>query len=137
MAILTTIALKATLMRMLETGVHIIPNMRYQVPATTSGDSHVLGYMPSDGRLYGAHLTVPNSLGAGVTVKLQKRDVDTGTAVDITAASTAATAGITSGSGLVPIDFKRGDTIEALFSGGAVTAQTSQNLIADITVQHA
>jgi hypothetical protein len=135
MAIQTTVAIAQKLVRMLETGLHLLTS-RIKLPVVAQDDSQVIFTMPSAGRMIAAFVTVPNSLGAG-TAKLQKRDVDTGVAIDISASTTAATAGTVIGTGLLPIDFKQGDTIELLFSGAAVTAQTTSNVIVDVSVQHA
>lgn len=121
MAIQTTIAKPAKLVRSLDMNAYDV-NDKVQLPVTANGDSQVLLTMPHNARLYGAHLTVPAGLGAGVVCKLQKRAIADGAAVDITAASTAATAGIVTGTGLVPIDVLAGDTIEILVSGGASVA---------------
>ena len=122
MTIQTAIAISARAVRELDTGLYDV-TAKPTLPATAAGDSQVLLTMPVPARLYGAHLTVPNNLGSGVICKLQKRDATSGTAVDITAASTAATAGIVSGTGIVPIDVGLGDTIEVLLAGGTSTAQ--------------
>jgi hypothetical protein len=133
MAIQTAIAIAAKNVRSLDTNLYDITG-KPVLPATANGDSQVLLTFPNAARLYGAHLTVPATLGAGVTVKLQKRDGTTGAAVDITASSVAATAGIVSGTGLVPIDVKAGDTIEVLVSGGASAAG---QIAFDLVAQHA
>lgn len=135
MAIQTAVAIPQKLVRMLETGVHDVTSS-VQLPVTANADSQVIFTMPSAGRITSAHVTVPNSLGGAATLKLQKRDVDSGVAVDLTTATTAATAGIVSGAGLVPLDYKVGDTIELLVGGGAVAAQASTNVRVDLQVQH-
>lgn len=85
-----------------------------------AGDSVTLFTAPCDMRLYGAHLRQGADVGANVTLKLQKNSG--GTRTDLTASTTAATAGVVSGTGLVPIDLKAGDTVEVLVSGAVNSA---------------
>jgi hypothetical protein len=135
MAIITSVAIPRTQVRSLDTGLYL-QTQRPLLPAANAGDSIVVLTQPTAGRIYGAHLTVPATLGAGVTVKAQKRDAVTGVAVDITASSTAATAGVVAGTGLVPIDFNAGDTLEILVSGAAIAAGAGV-VILDVATQHA
>lgn len=133
MAVQTSIALSARVVRERMDGMLYDINNKPVVPVTAAGDSQVLLTFPNAGRLYGAHLTVPNNMGAGVTAKLQLRRVSDGSTTDITATSAPATAGIFSGSGLVPTDFFVGDTVELLIAGG----QSSAAVIAyDLAAQH-
>lgn len=136
MTVQTTIALAATKVRSLDTGVFNISN-KWLLPATTNGDSHVLMTMPHAGRMSSMHLKVPATLGAAAICKLQKRDAVTTTAIDITAATTAATAGVVTGAAVGPFDYNAGDTIELIVSGGNLTAQATANVETDLLAQHA
>lgn len=133
MPVQTAIARPAKNVRSLDTNLYLISGKPI-LPVTANGDSQVLFTFPNNARLYGAHLTVPATLGAGVTVKLQKRDGTSGAAVDISAVSVAATAGISASTGLLPIDVKAGDTIEVLVAGGASAAA---QIAYDLAAQHA
>lgn len=134
MAIQTSIAVGKLLVRSLDTGL-FVQIFKPVLPVTAQNDSQVIATQRHSGRLVTAHLRVPANLGAGATAKLQKRDVGTGTAVDITAATTAATAGVVSSAGLLPIDFNDGDTIELLVSGAATTVAATIEI--DLQMQRA
>jgi hypothetical protein len=134
MTIQTSIAVSPLLVRERMDGMIYDIHGKPVIPATVNGDSQLLLTFPNAGRLYGAHLTVPATLGGGVTGKLQLRRVATNTVVDITQSSTAATAGVVSGSGLVPTDFAVGDTVELLISGG--TSAAAQTIAYDLACQH-
>jgi hypothetical protein len=121
MTIQTAIAIPAKNVRSLDTNVYDVV-VKASLPATTNGDSQVILTLPHAARLIGAFLRVPATLGANAVCKLQKRDAVTTTAVDITSATTAATAGVEDGTGLLPIDVKGGDTIELLVSGANASA---------------
>lgn len=134
MAIQTAIAVPASQVRSLDTNT-FIQGYKPQFPATAQNDSQVIATQRHAGRLYGAHLRVPANLGAGATIKLQLRRASDGVAVDITAPTAAAAAGVVSGSGLIPIDFAAGDTIEALVQGAATT--TPAVIEVDLLMQRA
>ena len=133
MAIQTTIAKAAKLVRMVETGQFALVE-KVTIPATTNGDSQVLLTMPFAARVFTAWLRVPATMGAAHTGKLQKRDVDTGVATDLTLTTTAATAGVVVSTGLLPVDLKAGDTIEYLASGANAVASAIE---VDLSMQHA
>lgn len=116
MATNNTIAKAARNVRTVDVGTFSIDDKPTLPVVATAGDSITLFTAPCDMRLYGAHLRQGAGVGAGVTLKLQKNSG--GTRTDLTASTTAATAGVVSGSGLVPIDLKAGDTVEVLVSGG-------------------
>ena len=118
MATNSTIAVPASLVRSLDTNLYDIAG-KPTLPAVASGDSVTLFTAPHAMRVTSAHLRVPATLGAGVTCKLQKNTG--GTRSDITASTTAATAGVVASVNL-PIDLASGDTIEVLVSGGASSA---------------
>lgn len=134
MAIQTAIAVPKTQVRSLDTGL-FLQTYKPALPATAQNDSQVIATQRHAGRLYGAHLRVPANLGAGATLKLQKRDVDSGVATDISLTTTAATAGVVAGTGLLPVDFKDGDTIEVLVSGAATN--TAAVIEIDLLMQRA
>lgn len=120
MATNNNIARLARNVRVVDVGSFAIDDKPTLPVVATAGDSVTLFTAPCDMRLYGAHLRQPATVGAGVTLKLQKNSG--GTRTDLTASTTAATAGVVSGSGLVPIDLKAGETVEVLVSGGANAA---------------
>lgn len=119
MAIISLIAIAARNVRSVDVGEYAI-DAKPVLPVAAAGDSITLFTAPHDIRLYGAHLRQPANVGAGVTLKLQRNRA--GTRVDLTTATTAATAGVVSGGGLVPIDLLAGDTVEVLVTGGANAA---------------
>lgn len=119
MALVSTIAVAASLVRSLDTGLYNI-SAKPVLPAVANGDNVTLFTAPHAMRVTSAHLRVPGTLGAGVVCKLQKNSG--GVRTDLTAATTAATAGVVSSAGLLPVDMAAGDTVEVLVSGGASTA---------------
>lgn len=119
MALNSTIALAATQVRSLDTNLYDIIG-KPVLPAVAAGDNVTLFTAPHAMRVTSAHLRVPATLGAGVVCKLQKNSG--GVRTDLTAATTAATAGVVSSAGLLPVDMAAGDTVEVLVSGGASTA---------------
>lgn len=119
MATITSIAVLARNVRVVDVGLFAI-DAKPALPAAANGDNIVLLTAPCDMRLFSAHLRQPATLGAAATLKLQR--VRGGVRTDLTAATTAATAGVVSGAGLVPIDILAGDTIEVLVGGGALSA---------------
>lgn len=131
MATITSIQRLARNVKSLDTGVYNITD-KPTLPAAASADRIVLFTFPHAVRMSAAHLKVPATLGASATVKLQKNS--SGTYTDITAISTAATAGSISSSAIGPIDFAAGDTVEVLVGGGALTAGQVEY---DILCQHA
>ncbi len=136
MAVQPTLAVPAIKVKSLDTGVYNISN-KWQLPQVAQNDSMLLFTFPHAGRCTGVHLKTPASLGAASVHKLQKRDVDTTTAIDITAPTTAATASVVNNSTIGPFDFKAGDTIELLVTGGQSAVQGSANVETDLIVQHA
>lgn len=120
MATNSTIAIPARNVRSVDVGEYSIDAKPVLPIVANAGDSVTLFTAPHDMRLYGAHLRQGANVGANVTLKLQRNRG--GTRVDLTASTTAATAGVVSGSGLVPIDILAGDTIEVLVSGGVNAA---------------
>lgn len=133
MTVQTTIAILAKNVKMLETGINDI-NLKPSMPATTNGDSQVIFTFPYAGRMVRTTLRQTAAMGGAATQKVQKRDVDTGTAVDWTVATTAATAGIVTSATIGPMDFKSGDTVEVLVGGGNLTAGIIE---LDVEIQHA
>ena len=120
MAINGLIAIAARNVRSVDVGEYAIDGKPVLPVVAAQGDSITLFTAPHDMRLYGAHLRQAANVGAGVTLKLQKNSG--GTRTDLTGSTTAATASVVSGSGLVPIDLKAGDTVEVLVSGGVNAA---------------
>lgn len=131
MATNNLIAIPARNVRSLDTNVYAISG-KPVLPVAANGDSITLFTMPHNARGLLAHLRQPNNVGAGVTLKLQKNSG--GTRTDLTASTTAATAGVVSSAGLMPGDLAAGDTIEVLVSGGANAAVAVEY---DIQCQHA
>lgn len=119
MALLNSIAIPAKNVRSLDTGLFAISG-KPVLPAAAAGDNITLFTFPHGGRMTGAFLRQPANVGAGVTLKLQKNSG--GVRTDLTAATTAATAGVVSGVGVTPVDFLPGDTVEVLTAGGASAA---------------
>ena len=115
----TTIAVPATQVRSLDTGIFNIAG-KPVLPAVPAADRVVLFTAPHAMRVTAAHLRVPATLGASAICKLQKNSG--GAYTDMTASTTAATAGVVSGAGLVPLDLAAGDSVEVLVSGGTSTA---------------
>ena len=132
MATFTTIAVLARNVRMLDTGTFNLSG-KPVLPATANGDRQVLFTFPNDCRITSCHLRVPATLGGAATVKLQRNRA--GVYTDITAISVAATAGVASGAGLVPLDVLAGDSIEVLVGGGALTGGQA-GVEYDILAQH-
>lgn len=116
MATINTIAVPAKAVRSLDTGMYNVDGKPVLPIVTAAGDSITLFTFPHDGRIVQAHLRQPATVGAGVTLKLQRNRG--GTRVDLTGSTTAATAGTINGAGLCPTDFLLGDTVEVLVSGG-------------------
>lgn len=118
MATLTTIAVSATQVKILDTGIFDI-NQKPVLPAAANGDRIVLFTFPCAFRMTSTHLKVSAGLGAAATLKLQKNSA--GAYTDISAVTTAATAGVVTAALIGPTDFAAGDTIELLVGGGALT----------------
>ena len=131
MATQTAIAVPATQVRSLDTGLFTI-NGKPVLPVTANGDRQVLFTAPHAMRVSAAHLRVPATLGASVVCKLQKNSATVYT--DLTAATTAATAGVVTSAGLLPLDMAAGDTVELLVAGAASTAGGIEY---DVNVQRA
>lgn len=131
MAVLSSIAIAASLVRSLDTGLFLISG-KPLLPVAAAADNIQLLTIPNDMRLLGTHLRVPNDLGAGVTLKLQRNRG--GVRIDIGLVTTAATAGVVLGTGLLPVDLLAGDIIEVLTAGGASAAKVIEY---DLTVQRA
>jgi hypothetical protein len=121
MANVTSIAKPATQVKSLDTGIYNIAD-KPVLPAANNGDRIVLFTFPHAFRMTSSHLKVPATLGAGCTIKLQKNSG--GTYTDITALTTAATAGVVTSAAIGPTDFAAGDTIEVLISGANLTSGT-------------
>jgi len=118
MATNTTIALPATQVKILDTGIFDI-SLKPVLPAVANGDRIVLFTFPCAFRMTSLHLKVSNGLGAAATLKLQKNSAAVYT--DISIATTAATAGVVTAATIGPVDFAAGDTVELLVGGGALT----------------
>lgn len=118
MATNSTVAVPASLVRSLDTGLYNISG-KPLLPNAAAADRVVLFTFPHAARVTSAHLKVPNTLGTGVTLKLQKNSG--GTYTDMTATTTAVTAGVVTGAAIGPMDFAAGDTVEALVAGGTIT----------------
>ncbi|MCP3735624.1 hypothetical protein M9979_12145 [Sphingomonas sp. RP10(2022)] len=131
MATITSIAIAARNVRSLDTGVYSIDG-KPALPAVAAGDRIVLFTAPHAMRLTSAHLRQTAGMGASATLKLQKNSASTYT--DLTASTTAATAGVVNSAGLLPIDLAAGDTVEVLVSGGASAAGVIEY---DILARHA
>jgi hypothetical protein len=131
MAVNNTVAIPVTLVRMLDTGMFNL-NGKPLLPAAAAADNITLLTFPNAGRMSNAHLKVPATLGAGVTLKMQKNTG--GTRTDLTVVTTAATAGVVTSATIGPVDFLTGDTIELLVAGGTVTPQIVEF---DLTCQRA
>ena len=121
MATNNLIAVAARNTRTVDVGEFAIDGKPTLPVVAAAGDSVTLFTAPCDMRLFSAHLRQTAALGAGVTLKLQRNRA--GARVDLTQSTTAATAGVASSTGIVPIDILAGDTVEVLVSGGANTAQ--------------
>lgn len=121
MAVLSTILLAARFVRVVDVGEFSI-DAKPVLPAANNGDNIQLFTAPCDMRLNTSHLKVPNTLGASATLKMQRNRG--GTRVDMTATTTAATAGVVNGSTIGPMDLQAGDIIELLVGGGALTSGT-------------
>lgn len=133
MATNSTIAILARNISMLDTGTFNLDG-KPVLPAVANGDRIVLLTFPNDGRMTSAYLTVSAGLGGAATLKMQRNR--SGVYTDITAVTTAATAGKVGSAGLLPLDFLAGDTIELLVGGGALTGGVAGTEY-DILAQHA
>jgi hypothetical protein len=131
MATNNLIAIPARLVRSLDTGNYTMDG-KPTLPVAAAGDSITLFTMVHAGRIMGATLKVPNTVGAAVTLKLQKNSG--GTRTDLTVATTAATAGVVTGVTLLPVDFLAGDTVEILTAGGTNAAVIVEY---DVVCRHA
>lgn len=132
MATINTIAVAARNVRSLDTGVYAISGKPVLPVVPAAGDSITLFTMPHDARALSAHLRQPANVGAGCTLKLQRNRA--GVRTDLTASTTAATAGVVNSSGLLPVDLIAGDTVEVLVSGAVNAAAAIEY---DIQCQHA
>jgi hypothetical protein len=132
MATNTSIQMLARNVPSLDTGVYSISKKPVLPVVAAAGDSVTLLTMPHSARILSAHLRQGANVGAGVTLKLQKNSG--GTRTDLTASTTAATAGVVSSIGLLPVDIAPGDTIEVLVSGAQNAAVAIEY---DIQCQHA
>lgn len=122
MATVSTIAIAAKLVRSLDTGLFDITG-KPALPAAANADRITLFTAPHDMRVISAHLRQTAGMGAAATLKMQKNPQGAGAnLVDMTAATTAATAGVVTSAGLLPIDLAAGDTVDLLVGGGALTA---------------
>lgn len=118
MATLTSIAVPSTQVKILDTGIFDI-SLKPLLPAAANGDRIVLLTFPCAFRMSSTHLKVSAGLGAAATLKMQKNSG--GVYTDISATTTAATAGVVTAALIGPVDFAAGDTIELLVGGGALT----------------
>lgn len=132
MATNTSIQILARNVRSVDVGEYAIDAKPVLPVVAAAGDSVTLFTAPHGMRLFSAHLRQPATVGAGVTLKLQKNSA--GVRTDITASTTAATAGVASSTGLLPLDLAAGDTVEVLVSG-AVNAAVAIEY--DILARHA
>lgn len=119
MAVITSIVVPSKLVRSLDTGLFNIDG-KPVLPAAANGDQINLFEVPHAMRATAAHLRVPAGLGAASTLKMRRNRG--GVTTDMTAPTTANTAGVVSGAGLVPMDLQAGDIVELVVGGGALTA---------------
>jgi hypothetical protein len=121
MAVVTSIMIAARNVRVVDVGEFSI-DYKPVLPAAANADNIQLFTAPCDMRLNTAHLKVPTGLGASATLKMQRNRA--GVRTDITAATTANTAGVVNAAGIAPLDLLAGDIIELLVGGGALTSGT-------------
>ncbi|WP_420136749.1 hypothetical protein [Sphingomonas sp.] len=119
MATNTTIAIPATQLKSLDTGLYNITS-KPALPGVANGDRIVLMTFGHAARVSAAHLRQTAAMGAAATMKLQRNSGGVYTARP--AATPAATAGSVGSAAIGPLDFIAGDTVEILVGGGALTA---------------
>lgn len=136
MARLSTLAIPATQVPMLDTGTYNLP-IKVTLPITgigsAIGDFITLAQVNRSGRNLKAKLEVQGTLGAGAVVQLVLTRLGAQVAV-FTLPSVAGAASLTGGITLPNVDVVLGDLIELVVSGAAITAAAL--IKADIALQH-
>jgi hypothetical protein len=120
MATNTSIQVLARNVRSVDVGEYSIDAKPVLPVVAAAGDSITLFTAPHDIRMNTAHLRQAAGGGAGVTLKLQRNRA--GVRTDLTATTTANTAGVVSSATVGPQDILAGDTVEVLVAGGVNAA---------------
>lgn len=133
MAVITTYLLANTVTPQLDVGLYVNTQKRtIASPFPANTDNVQIFTIQRNCRMLSAHLRVGATLGTGATIQLQRNRG--GTRVNLTAATTAAAAGVVTSVAIGPLDLQAGDIIELLVGGADITASAAVEI--DMALQH-